>query len=124
MARTAWEEFYPGDGERGDDGRQRSAIPRAIRIARSRAGQWISCLVISDEEAYCQPCLSPVWDTSLVAHALLEAGEERAVRAALRGLHWLQPLQILDVRGDGYLAVPMCGRAVGHSSTRIRIIQT
>ena len=57
-------------------------------------------LVISDEEAYCQPCLSPVWDTSLVAHALLEAGEERAVRAALRGLHWLQPLQILDVRGD------------------------
>jgi len=62
-------------------------------------------LVISDEEAYCQPYLSPVWDTSLVAHALLEAGEERAVRAALRGLHWLQPLQILDVRGDWIPAI-------------------
>jgi squalene-hopene/tetraprenyl-beta-curcumene cyclase len=57
-------------------------------------------LVVGDEEAYCQPCLSPVWDTSLVAHALLETGDERAEQAALRGLHWLQPLQILDVRGD------------------------
>ena len=24
---------------------------------------------------YCQPCLSPIWDTSLATHALLEAGE-------------------------------------------------
>jgi squalene-hopene/tetraprenyl-beta-curcumene cyclase len=57
-------------------------------------------LVITDDEAYCQPCLSPVWDTSLVAHALLETGEPRAEQAAERGLQWLRPLQILDVRGD------------------------
>lgn len=57
-------------------------------------------LVIHDEEAYCQPCLSPVWDTSLVAHALLETGEPRAEQAVLRGLEWLRPRQILDVRGD------------------------
>ena len=57
-------------------------------------------LVIHDDEAYCQPCLSPVWDTSLVAHALLETGDARAEEAALRGLQWLRPLQILDVRGD------------------------
>jgi squalene-hopene/tetraprenyl-beta-curcumene cyclase len=57
-------------------------------------------LVIKDDEAYCQPCLSPVWDTSLVAHALLETGEPRAEQAAERGLQWLRPLQILDVRGD------------------------
>ena len=31
-------------------------------------------LVVKDDEAYCQPCLSPVWDTSLAAHALLEVG--------------------------------------------------
>ncbi|KAF1024549.1 MAG: Squalene--hopene cyclase [Burkholderia plantarii] len=54
----------------------------------------------ADDEAYCQPCLSPVWDTSLAAHALLETGEPRACDAALRGLAWLRPLQILDVRGD------------------------
>ncbi|TKC88377.1 squalene--hopene cyclase [Trinickia terrae] len=57
-------------------------------------------LVIGEEEAYCQPCLSPVWDTSLAAHALLESEEPRAEEAALRGLQWLRPLQILDVRGD------------------------
>lgn len=53
-----------------------------------------------DDEAYCQPCLSPVWDTSLVAHALLETGDAQARQAALRGLEWLRPLQELDVRGD------------------------
>jgi squalene-hopene/tetraprenyl-beta-curcumene cyclase len=51
-------------------------------------------------EAYCQPCLSPVWDTSLVAHALLEADTPKARAAVSRGLVWLVPLQILDVRGD------------------------
>jgi squalene-hopene/tetraprenyl-beta-curcumene cyclase len=57
-------------------------------------------LVVKDDEAYCQPCLSPVWDTSLVAHALLETREAHAEQAAERGLAWLRPLQILDVRGD------------------------
>lgn len=57
-------------------------------------------LVVGEDEAYCQPCLSPVWDTSLVAHALLETGEPRAEEAVMRGLEWLRPLQILDVRGD------------------------
>ena len=31
-------------------------------------------LVIKEDEAYCQPCVSPVWDTALVAHTLLEVG--------------------------------------------------
>jgi squalene-hopene/tetraprenyl-beta-curcumene cyclase len=57
-------------------------------------------LVIKDDEAYCQPCVSPVWDTALVAHALLEAGGESATAAANRGLDWLKPLQVLDVKGD------------------------
>jgi squalene-hopene/tetraprenyl-beta-curcumene cyclase len=57
-------------------------------------------LVIKDEEAYCQPCVSPVWDTALVAHALMEAGGEEADKQALRTLEWLKPLQVLDVKGD------------------------
>jgi squalene-hopene/tetraprenyl-beta-curcumene cyclase len=57
-------------------------------------------LVERGGEAYCQPCLSPVWDTALMCHALLEAGTPPAVDAALRGLAWLRPLQILDTRGD------------------------
>jgi squalene-hopene/tetraprenyl-beta-curcumene cyclase len=57
-------------------------------------------LVVKADEAYCQPCVSPVWDTALVAHALLEAGGEKAVAAANRALDWLKPLQVLDVKGD------------------------
>jgi squalene-hopene/tetraprenyl-beta-curcumene cyclase len=57
-------------------------------------------LVVKDDEAYCQPCVSPVWDTALVAHTLLEAGGEEAVGAANKALDWLKPLQVLDVKGD------------------------
>ncbi|MBM3530027.1 MAG: squalene--hopene cyclase [Alphaproteobacteria bacterium] len=57
-------------------------------------------LVVHPHEAYCQPCVSPVWDTGLASHALLEAGGEEAERRASRGLEWLAPKQILDVKGD------------------------
>jgi squalene-hopene/tetraprenyl-beta-curcumene cyclase len=52
-------------------------------------------LVLRDQEAYCQPCLSPVWDTALAGHALAEAGGD--VGSAC---DWLVPLQVLDVAGD------------------------
>ncbi len=54
-------------------------------------------LVIKPGEAYCQPCLSPVWDTALAGHALAEAG---ALAAAKAGCDWLVPLQILELAGD------------------------
>jgi squalene-hopene/tetraprenyl-beta-curcumene cyclase len=57
-------------------------------------------LVIGEVEAYCQPCVSPVWDTSLTAHAMLEAGGDDAFDAAKSGLDWLVPKQVLDVKGD------------------------
>ena len=57
-------------------------------------------LIVKDNEAYCQPCVSPVWDTALVCHTLLEVGTERAMNASIAGLNWLVPLQVLDVRGD------------------------
>jgi squalene-hopene/tetraprenyl-beta-curcumene cyclase len=57
-------------------------------------------LVIREDEAYCQPCVSPVWDTALVSHVLMEAGGEQAVDAAERGLAWLLPLQECEAKGD------------------------
>jgi squalene-hopene/tetraprenyl-beta-curcumene cyclase len=57
-------------------------------------------LVVKADEAYCQPCFSPVWDTALAGHALLEAGDPEAEAAAIRGMDWLKPLQVLDVAGD------------------------
>ena len=57
-------------------------------------------LVIHEHEAYCQPCVSPVWDTGLTCHALLEAGGDDTTGPVKRGLDWLVPKQVLDVRGD------------------------
>jgi squalene-hopene/tetraprenyl-beta-curcumene cyclase len=63
-------------------------------------------LVVKEGEAYCQPCVSPVWDTGLVCHALMEAGGQEAERRVLKALEWLKPLQVLDVKGDWAEARP------------------
>jgi squalene-hopene/tetraprenyl-beta-curcumene cyclase len=52
-------------------------------------------LVIEPGRAYCQPCLSPVWDTALAGHALSEADADTSAACA-----WLHARQILDVVGD------------------------
>ncbi len=63
-------------------------------------------LVVKEHETYCQPCVSPVWDTALAAHALMEAGGEQAEARTLKALEWLKPLQVLDVKGDWAEARP------------------
>jgi squalene-hopene/tetraprenyl-beta-curcumene cyclase len=57
-------------------------------------------LIVKEDEAYCQPCVSPVWDTALSTHTLLEVGDETSEARARTGLAWLRPLQVLDVKGD------------------------
>ena len=57
-------------------------------------------LAVHEDETYCQPCVSPIWDTGLACHALLEVGGERALAEAKRALDWLIPKQVLDLRGD------------------------
>lgn len=52
-------------------------------------------LVEKDDRAYCQPCLSPVWDTALAGHALAEAGAPVAAAC-----DWLVGRQVLDIMGD------------------------
>lgn len=56
-------------------------------------------LVRGTKESYCQPCLSPVWDTALAAHALMEVGGE-AYDAVSRACDWLRDKQITEVQGD------------------------
>ncbi len=58
-----------------------------------------SLLVMREDEAYCQPCLSPVWDTGLAVHAVLEANPEKESEI-LASLDWLEKLQILETAGD------------------------
>ena len=57
-------------------------------------------LVDRGDTTYCQPCVSPVWDTGLAAHALLEAGAPEDLPALRRALDWLVERQILDQPGD------------------------
>jgi squalene-hopene/tetraprenyl-beta-curcumene cyclase len=57
-------------------------------------------LVEHADETYLQPCVSPIWDTGLASHALLETGDAEALKRVAKGLQWLEPKQVLDVRGD------------------------
>ena len=68
-----------------------------VKIARASIDK---LLVIKPDEAYCQPCVSPVWDTVLTCHALLETSRDGASVQVQKGLEWLKPLQVLDVVGD------------------------
>ena len=56
-------------------------------------------IVTTPDEAYCQPCFSPVWDTSLAGHAMAEAvgAATPEVDAACT---WLVQHQVTEVRGD------------------------
>ena len=56
-------------------------------------------LVVKPDHAYCQPCLSPIWDTGLAAHAAAETegAHAPAVQAAC---DWLATRQITTVQGD------------------------
>ncbi len=57
-------------------------------------------LVLDPERSYCQPCLSPVWDTALACHALMEINDRRLGPAIEHGLDWLAGKQVLQVVGD------------------------
>lgn len=61
----------------------------------------IDKMVIDDgkERAYCQPCLSPVWDTGLSSHALMESGVVDK-KVLDKSCDWLVSKQVLDVVGD------------------------
>ncbi|MBV9654786.1 MAG: squalene--hopene cyclase [Acetobacteraceae bacterium] len=56
-------------------------------------------LTIGKDRAYCQPCFSPIWDTSLAGHALAEA-EGVAVPSLDAACEWLKLRQVNDVVGD------------------------
>jgi squalene-hopene/tetraprenyl-beta-curcumene cyclase len=57
-------------------------------------------LVIGAESAYCQPCVSPIWDTALATLALQDEGSPAATAASDRALRWLQAQQLLEQPGD------------------------
>ncbi|MGZ5007561.1 MAG: squalene--hopene cyclase [Methylobacter sp.] len=77
------------------------------RIARQAIDR---LLVVKGDTAYCQPCVSPVWDTGLATLALQETERHRydpITRQALKSsLHWLAGKQLRDEPGDWRLKRP------------------
>jgi len=71
------------------------------------AKQSIKNLVTEGEGlTFCQPCVSPVWDTALSAHALLEAGEAPAGDPVKAACDWLRERQILELKGYWAIHAP------------------
>ena len=76
---------FPRPAQQGVDGGPSAALTmRGDPVTSPRTGR-----------AYCQPCVSPVWDTGLAGHALAEAG-----LSTDSACDWLIPRQILEVVGD------------------------
>jgi len=60
----------------------------------------LDLLIERGDEAYCQPCNSPIWDTGLACFALQEVAGGAATEAVAQALAWLAGEQLRDVPGD------------------------
>ena len=63
-------------------------------------------LVHGPTSTYCQPCVSPIWDTGLAALAMQEEGGAAAAVSSERALQWLQTQQVLDGPADWQASRP------------------
>ena len=57
-------------------------------------------LVERGNSVYCQPCVSPIWDTSLACQALIETDNKECSTETKRALDWLKDKQLSDEPGD------------------------
>ena len=57
-------------------------------------------LVVMEHSAYCQPCVSPVWDTAWACIALQQVGDERGNAAVTKSFKWLAQKQLLEEPQD------------------------
>jgi squalene-hopene/tetraprenyl-beta-curcumene cyclase len=77
------------------------------RVAREAIDR---LLVVKDDSAYCQPCVSPIWDTGLASLALQEVDafeRDDRTRARLKhALRWLAGKQLKDEPGDWQVRRP------------------
>ncbi|OHC83657.1 MAG: squalene--hopene cyclase [Rhodospirillales bacterium RIFCSPLOWO2_12_FULL_67_15] len=75
-------------------------VPRNHPDVVTARGAIAKLLVQREDAGYCQPCVSPVWDTGLALHAMMEAGIRGDSGPVAKAARWLAERQILDVKGD------------------------
>ncbi|WP_309419272.1 squalene--hopene cyclase [Telmatospirillum sp.] len=79
--------------------------PKDPRVVTAKTA--LRKLVVDEgDRAWVQPCVSPIWDTALACHALLEAGDPDSVAAVERGADWMVKRQVKDVVGDWAIQRP------------------
>jgi squalene-hopene/tetraprenyl-beta-curcumene cyclase len=74
------------------------------RVTAKRALQKL--IVVGPSSAYCQPCVSPIWDTALASLAMQETGDATSSDASMRALDWLKTRQLRDEPGDWRVSRP------------------
>jgi squalene-hopene/tetraprenyl-beta-curcumene cyclase len=73
-------------------------VNHPLRAAERRAID--DLLVVNENSAYCQPCVSPVWDTAWAGIALQQVGDERNHSAVKKAFKWLAEGQLLEEPQD------------------------
>ena len=74
---------------------------------RKLARQAIDALLIQrGNSMYCQPCVSPIWDTALVSQALIEVEKNRQSTEIENALNWLKKQQLSNEPGDWRVQKP------------------
>jgi squalene-hopene/tetraprenyl-beta-curcumene cyclase len=57
-------------------------------------------LIVNETSAYCQPCVSPVWDTAWACITLQQLDDARSKSAVKKALMWLAEKQLMDEPQD------------------------
>ncbi len=73
-------------------------IAHPLRVQARRALE--DLLVTNEHTAYCQPCVSPVWDTVWACIALEQVGDARSHTAVKKAFSWLAERQLLEEPQD------------------------
>jgi squalene-hopene/tetraprenyl-beta-curcumene cyclase len=80
------------------------AVDDPLRLKERRALEKL--LVKRGDSAYCQPCVSPVWDTAWACVALQQLGNHRSDAAVKKAFDWLAERQLLEKPQDCSLSRP------------------
>ncbi len=70
--------------------------PRLVTAKRSIK----KLLTPGEGKKFCQPCVSPIWDTGLAALSMMESGETNQTQSLAASCDWLAGKQILTAKGD------------------------
>ncbi len=90
--------FYPWIPQRL---RRRAIQTAEAWILKRLNGEAIEdLLMVNEQSAYCQPCVSPVWDTAWACIALQQVGDKRSRGAIKKAFHWLTEGQLLEEPQD------------------------